>query len=282
MDGPNPKFSFIPKGSLVREDSFLERRRPKSFIGFVAAIIFVSSAGAYATLYYFNDSFNKIIASKKVEIEEAKEEFNSSPEVGEARIFRARADLAHELLNTHRVTSPVFTFLSDNTLESIMYEKFSFMVKHGGAVVVLGGEAESYASLAYQSDVLKTKEKELLSFSVRDMTLTKFGTITFTLELVFKPDYLLYTKNLAGKHKKKEPVVNAEAKSAVAARTKVSTETAQTDISKNDSAVPEVETADVIVSDDALVEKVSLVEDTTDTEQKMSVLRQLWLRFKFW
>lgn len=282
MDGSNPKVSFIPKGSLVREDSFLERRRPKSVIGFIAGIFFVVSTGSYAALYYLNDSLNQTIATKRGEIQKAKEEFNNASEVGEARIFRARADLARELLNKHRVTSPVFTFLFDNTTESIMYEKFSFIVKPEGATLVLSGEAPSYAALAYQSDVLKLKERELSKFSIRDISLTKFGTIMFTLELVFRPDYLLYTKNLNTKGIEKEPVVKIETKPVVATSTEMAPQTAQAEVSEVISGVPTGDALEENVTDNMVAENVPIVEKSTDTVQKRSILRELWSKFKFW
>ena len=290
MDGSNPKVSFIPKGSLVKEDSFLERRRPTSIIGFVAAIVFVASAGSYAALYYLNNSLSETIATKKTEIEKAKEEFDNATEVNEARVFRARADLARELLNTHRVTSPIFTFLSDNTTQSIMYEKFSFKMSPEGPVVELSGEAPSYAVLAYQADVLKSKNSEISNFSISDMSLTKFGTIKFSLELAFRPDHLLYTKNLATKRaeNEKENVANMEAKPVEATSTKKKAET------EINTAVDQMESpvigSEVIYEelpkeggvDNVVVDRQPIAEVSTDRVEGPSILRQLWSKFKFW
>lgn len=197
MDGTNPKISFIPKGSLVREESFLERRRPRSAIGFIAGIAFVSTIGAYGGLYYYNGILNQEIATKTIEIKSAQKEFSDASEVSEAKVFRARADLVRELLNAHTVASPVFAFLSKNTTESILYDRFSFKKGPDGSTLELSGEAPTYAALAYQADVFRSQTKELLGFSVRDVSLTKFGTVTFTLAMVFVPDYLLYTNSLS-------------------------------------------------------------------------------------
>lgn len=196
MDGTNPKVSFIPKSSLIREESFLERPRPRSVLGFMAITVFVLSIGSYAGLYYYNDTLNSTVAEKTTEIKKAQKEFSDAPEVGQAKVFRARADLARELLNSHTVASPVFSFLSKYTVDSILYDRFTFRNGSSGATLELSGEAPSYAALAYQADVLRIQGKELASFSFADIALTKFNTVTFSLTLVFNPDYLLYVKNL--------------------------------------------------------------------------------------
>lgn len=198
MDGSSSKVSFIPKGSLIREESFLERRRPRSVIGFIAVSVFVLSVSAYIVLYYYNSSLTQVIVDKTTEIRKLQKEFNDAPEVGEAKVFRARTDLARELLDSHTVVSPVFSFISKNTVGSILYEKFSFRLAQEGPTLELSGEAPSYSSLAYQTDVFRKQTKELSSFSVKDIALTKFGSVTFTFALVFNPNYLSYVKNASG------------------------------------------------------------------------------------
>ena len=196
MDDTNiPKVSFIPKGSLVRDESFLTQNRPRSIVEFIAVFIFVASAGVYFGLYYYEVSLAKEVGTKTAEIKEAQKLFIEAPEVGKAKIFRTRADLARELLASHVVLAPALEFLSDNTLESIVYDRFSFLNNTGGHTAELSGEAPNYSALAYQADVFRAASRELSRFSIEDVTLTKFGTIKFKLKLTFAPDYLSYMKN---------------------------------------------------------------------------------------
>lgn len=288
MDGTNPKVSFIPKGSLVREESFLERRRPQSAIGFIAGTAFILAVSAFAGFYYLNDKLNQQVAERTVEINKAQQEFKNAPEVGEARVFRARADLARELLNAHTVVSPVFKFLAENTTESILYDKFSFKKGTDGATVELSGEALTYASLAYQSDVLRNK-KEIKNFSISNITLTKFGTVSFTITIVFDPEYLLYTKNLS-------TAGSSKAQSDVAAEvTPPIVETPDLKIAEPTSSAP-VETTTILTDAQAnplpdgsiggdfqaAPLEVATTSVVVKTEGSQSVLRSLWLKFKFW
>jgi hypothetical protein len=191
-----PKVSFIPKNPFVREEAFLMRRRPRSITGFLAIFAFVASVGSYVGLYLYQETLSKDIAAKTESIASMQREFLQSPEINKAKVFKARADLARELLNQHIVISPVFAFLSGSTLGSILYDSFSFKRDKDTWTLVLTGEAPSYASLASQSDVLnkKSKENEFVSFSINNIALTKSGTVTFTLSVDFAQSQLSYTK----------------------------------------------------------------------------------------
>lgn len=191
-----PKVSFIPKSPLSQEESFLLRRRPKSITGFIAIFMFVGSIGLYAGLYLYENTLADQLTKNVEDIAKAQRSFLQSPEIAQARVFKAQADLARELLDQHIIISPVFAFLSDNTLKSILFDSFSFKRDKDSATLSLTGEAPSYASLAYQAVVLREKNKlnEFVSFAISNITLTKSGSVTFALTVEFSQSQLSYTK----------------------------------------------------------------------------------------
>lgn len=200
MTSDQPKVSFIPKETLVREEPFLERPRPKSLLGFLAVVSLFASVGAYAGLYLFNLTLKQDADAVLAKVEAAQAAFVQAPSIEEARLFQKRAQLAEELLGTHTVVTPVFKFLEENTLSSIYYTSFSLKRGEQGFTVELAGEAPSYASLAYQSDKLNNKTVELSEFSFSNITLTKFGSVGFNLKLVFTPEYLSYSRHLGAEY----------------------------------------------------------------------------------
>lgn len=274
MDGTTPKFSFIPKGSLVQEESFFDRRRPRSVMGIFAIIAFISSISAYAWLYYYNTVLNADIAAYTLDIKKAQKEFSDAPEVAEAKVFSARANLANQLLSAHAVASPVFAFLSKNTSESVMYDKFSFKNGPTGPTIELSGEAPTYAALAYQADVLRSKTKELTNFSVSNVSLTKFGTITFSFAMTFAPDYLLYIRNLS-----ESPVSASQAP-------KIVPSSLTAGVSASSSADSLGATSTMSVSNDwTLSPRAASTTPrsvATPTPEKQSFLMTLWEKVKFW
>lgn len=305
MDSNNSRISFIPKESLVRDESFLERRRPRSAMIFIASLVFISSVGAYAVLLYYNNSLNQTIADRITEIENLQREFTNSPEVGEAKVFSARANLARELLNSHIVVSPVFDFLSINTVGTILYDKFSFENGLEGAKVDLSGEAPNYASLAYQTDVFRKQTKALASFTVNEVTLTEFGTVSFSFTMIFNPDFLSYLKNSVsinyGSAPKVEvpistlPIIDTNSfplknipTSTTSTTTVVSTlelvatdapaGTQQTNIPGGPSAIFDGGT---IPNMDVAADR-GVSNEIPKVAEKQSFLSSLWGKFKFW
>ncbi len=192
MTDDTSKISFIPKSSLVREESFMERKRPRGIVGVLAVLVFILSFVSYIGLYFYGnllDEKNKKISADIVSVQST---FNQSPEIIKAKVFIERAEIARGLLDDNIAVSPVIDFIEQNTVQSILYEKFSFKRDENKLTLELTGEAPTYASLAYQADVLRKKSKELISFSIDNVVLTKFGTITFTIKADFVHGYLSY------------------------------------------------------------------------------------------
>lgn len=193
------KFSFIPKSSFGKEESFIERKRPRSIVEFIATASFILSIIAFSVLYFYNLSITKQITEKQKEITSVESYDQAS--VAKAVAFRTRVSLAQQLINAHLAMSPIFNFLTQNSLNSIYYDQFSFKKEGDTWTLSLTGEAPSYSSLAYQTDILReninsNKSKELSSFDVYDVTLTKYGTVSFSLKATFAPNYLSYIKTL--------------------------------------------------------------------------------------
>ena len=198
MNNDTPKISFIPKSSLAQDEAFITRSRPRSVLGFLALITFLFSASSYAGLYFYQDFLLKNIEKKTSEIQLAKQKLNDSSEIVKAKVFQIRANLARELLDKHIVVLPLFTFLKENTIKNIFYGKFDFSHEGGDLKLLVSGEAPTYASLAYQADIFG-KNKNLLSFSVGDVKLTEFGSVSFTFTMVFAREYLSFAENIKSK-----------------------------------------------------------------------------------
>lgn len=193
MNSDTSKISFIPKSPLAHNDAFVVRRRPTSLIAVLAVIIFFGSVSAYVFFTFYGNTLDKKMSGLTTQIQELQKSFDQ-PEVREARIFNSRANLVHDLLDQHIAVTPVFNFLSENTTENIFYTKINFKRsdENQPLSVELSGEAPSYASLAYQVDVLRQKNKELSSFGVENIVLTGKGSVGFNFKLAFNQEYLAY------------------------------------------------------------------------------------------
>lgn len=206
MNSDTSKISFIPKNSLAHDDAFVVRRRPTSLISVLAVIVFFGSVAAYVFFTFYGNTLDKKMSGLTTQIQDLQKSFDQ-PEIREARIFNSRAKLVHDLLDRHIAVTPLFTFLSENTTESIFYTKIDFerSDEKYPLFVKLMGEAPSYASLAYQVDVLRQKSKDLAYFEVEDITLTGKGSVGFTFKLAFSQEYLSYAQRVNPNNFKESP-----------------------------------------------------------------------------
>lgn len=193
MNSNAPKISFIPKSSMSRGGDDFGRPRPKSIAAISSIIIFFVIGGVFAGLSYYKSLLDDDIANKITAIKDAQAKINQSPAIKQAKEFNQRAALTKQLLDSHIVITPVFDFLNQNAVSSIKYDSFTFKQEDKAEYVEIKGEAPSYASLVNQLDVVKSKNKELASYSVKDVLLTEFGSVKFTLKVTFIPGYLSYT-----------------------------------------------------------------------------------------
>lgn len=198
MNSNSPKISFIPKSSIAHGGDIFGGSRPKSFVSFLAIVMLLFVGGAYIALYYYNLSLANKVDQKVSEIEVVQEKFLQSAEIQKARQFNDRAILTKKLLDSHIVVTPIFEFLSENTVSSIKYTNFIFKQEKDFQTLELKGEAPSYSSLVNQIDILKNKKEEIASYSLSEVSLTNFGRVTFVIKIVFNPGYLSYSNMKRG------------------------------------------------------------------------------------
>lgn len=195
MNSNAPKISFIPKSSMSRGGDDFGRPRPKSIAAISSIIIFFVIGSVFAGLSYYKSLLDDDIANKIATIKDAQAKINQSPAIKQAKEFNQRATLTKQLLDSHIAITPVFDFLNKNAVSSIKYDSFTFRQEEKSEYVEIKGEAPSYASLVNQLDVIKSKNKELASYSIKDVLLTEFGSVKFTLKITFVPGYLSYTNS---------------------------------------------------------------------------------------
>lgn len=291
-----PKISFIPKGPLSREETFLERPRPRSLLGFFAAFIFLASVGSYGGLYFYNDILAGRINGLALQIKNIQKDFEQ-PEVAQARVFRARAELAKKLFNEHIVVTPVFDFLATNTAESVFYHGLKFARGEKGELSLdVSGEAPNYASLAYQADVFRQKSDELLSFSVDNIMLTKTGSIGFVFHMTFVPQYLSYVGSFAQESDEGQapdmsslltpaPGSLEDVSSIAGSSATTSLEVTTKESSLEGTSTPsrsETQCEAPLVAKTLLDGSVVCEQGDAAPATKSSWLTSFWMKFKFW
>lgn len=148
---------------------------------FVVAVVIVGSLFLYKSILQGNLTKGEA-ALKSLESQFPIETIDKHEEVATA------IAVSQKLLAGHLKQSDIFTFLEENTLQSIAYGSFSFA--ENDHKVTISGEAPSYQAVAQQANVFEQLDK-VSSATFSNLSLGSKGTVVFSLTILFKDSFLV-------------------------------------------------------------------------------------------
>lgn len=223
------KISFIPKKPLVKKVE--KSTRPMSLVLFLSLFVFFATLAAYGGAYFYDMRLAETLEEKVKNLEIEKEKADPAGAIERAEEIQAKIKNTKELLGAHIAPTRIFELLEEVTLASVSFDTLTFsgetteVATEGrpgiasqrnatgetetNFMIELSGIAPSYASLAYQSDVLKREVLEgqrVKEFSLSNVNLDESGNVMFGLEVKLDKAFLLYNRVLD-----EAPLVNQSA-----------------------------------------------------------------------
>ena len=188
--------SFIPKKPLAEPE--VQEKVGLGLFGFVGILVFVISAGLAAGVYFYSSSLQNELAAKQAQLNNARN-ILESPLIDSAKILGRRITDANQILSNHIVVSPIFQALQLNTLKSIQFNHFSYIVPVNDKdkiKVEMAGVARDYASIALESDQL-AKNKNILNPIFSGLSLDpQTGNVTFTFNFSVDPSMVSFANHV--------------------------------------------------------------------------------------
>ncbi len=190
----NFQTSFIPKKPLATERAAPVRH--VSVATLIATVIFFASLASLAGVYLYKSVLTKTIASQSADLARAKAAFEPSLITVLQNLDR-RINSGEEILGKHIVVSPIFSALSELTLKSIRFTKFSYSITENPhkVSVIMSGTAASYKAIALQADAL-TQNKYILDPLFSNLSLDEKGNVSFDLNFSVDPSLVSYGESL--------------------------------------------------------------------------------------
>ncbi|MBI2023778.1 hypothetical protein HYT00_00030 [Candidatus Giovannonibacteria bacterium] len=178
--------TFIPKPFGVDE----AYSKPKEYLGiFMVAgvVIFALAVASLIGLIFYKQYLNGQIEGMTKDLKKLEADFGKSSIEEWARTAES-IELAKGVLSKHRFLSQALTFIQNNTLADIRFNKFDY--ESGKTRVLLGVEAKSYEALAQQREVF-LKDPAVAKVGLSDFKLDSSGKVNFAVELTFNPSLLI-------------------------------------------------------------------------------------------
>lgn len=178
--------SFIPQKPPVPGGGEIYRpKSPPNFFVIFGFIVFLFILAIFGGLFFYKGTLTKSNEGKKQKI--SAEIKNFEPELTrELTLLKARIDSSKQLLANHVAASSLFLLLQDITAQTVRFRDMTFTVSEDSLSrerkvgVVLKGEAASYSSIAFQSDIFSRNEN-LKSPIFFDVNLNEQGFVEFNV-----------------------------------------------------------------------------------------------------
>jgi len=195
---PNFQTSFIPKKPIVEERDI--KTRSVSFFAIISIFILFTVLLATGGLYFYKGVLTTDITKMESDLNLAKNRFEPS-KITELQVLDKRLRSASEILSNHMAITPIFQVLSDITMKTVRYTKFSYSIgteKNPKITVKMSGQAVGYRSVALQSDLFATKDegKNFIDPVFSNLSLDDKGNVLFDLEFLVDPSFVDYKQML--------------------------------------------------------------------------------------
>ncbi len=189
---PQVGASFIPKKSLAPSGG----RGGGGLFYLVAIFIFVVSLVAAGAAFAYTQYLKSDLARKTHSLELAQGAYEPGSIQDLVRLDQ-RIIHAKTLLSQHIAPSAVFALLANETLEKVQLNDFSFTFEEDSASIKLGGVADSFSTVALQSDQFGAS-RALSNVVFSNITVVSGGYVTFSVEANIDPSILRYSSVLSG------------------------------------------------------------------------------------
>ena len=190
---PQVSTSFIPKEALTAERA---RTGGVGLLFLITMLLFVLSLIAAGGVFAYTQILEKKLEDQKVSLNTQKGAFDPVT-IQDLLRLDSRIEQAKLLLNKHVAPSAVFGFLSQNTLVNVQLTGFDYTLNADGtATMQLEGTADSFSTIALQSDALG-KSLFLKDVIFSGITVQSNNRISFTVRAIATPTLLSYSKQQA-------------------------------------------------------------------------------------
>ncbi len=188
--------TFIPKKPLAETSGPIGSvpvSKPVGLLSTISVILFFVTIAIAVGVYFWKAYETSQVTSLSASIANVEKTFEPDL-ISKLQSLDKQLTNANTLLNNHTVISPIFDMLEASTLKQVQFNKFDVEFDQiKGTTVTMSGVADSYQSIAQQSDVLGSNTF-LQNILFSNFFLNQQGQISFDLTFGVKPNFVNFTQ----------------------------------------------------------------------------------------
>lgn len=181
----------------------------------LATVLFIVTIALSGGVFFYQRILNQQIDTSKASLDRARGAFE--PDIINQIIrLDTRIETGKKLLASHLAVTPFFDFLSSVTLKSVRFKDFNFSyIGPDKIVVLMKGQATSYAAVALEADLLSS-QKKLSNTIISDLALDPQGTVSFSVSTVLDPSLVSFSSIASAQPIEAAPASTATTSNATA------------------------------------------------------------------
>jgi hypothetical protein len=184
--------SFIPKKSYNNT-----KTKRKDYGGLsmgISVTVFILMVLTAATVFLYKRYLNTQVNEMAVALDREKGSLEKDI-IKELSLVSKKIESAKKILDKHVILTPLFELLEQNTLGNVAFEKLSIAQKKDGWFLEMSGEANSFTTVALQSDAFgNNKNMSDVVFSGLGAGLE--GGVVFDVSILVNERFFSYRNSL--------------------------------------------------------------------------------------
>ena len=183
--------SFIPKKTQARKK--VKKNYGGLFMG-IGAVVFILAILLAGAVFLYNRYLISEIERMSEDLARQKGSLEREV-IKELSRLDERIEASKDILDKHITLTPLFELLEQNTLQEVKFESLSFYPEDDGWILKMNGMANSYATIALQSDVFGD-DKNMSELIFSNLGVGSDGGVVFDVSAKIDLRLLSYRNSL--------------------------------------------------------------------------------------
>jgi|SRR3989344_6384395 len=173
----------------------IEKKSPKiDYFFYLASILLAATVLSYLIFNFKVQLQNKLIQDI--------EKKSLSLGAGEGQVYnkkvldyKKKIDDFAIIINNHKITSNIFSFIEENTMSDIWFS--SFNMQGTTNEMKLSGEAKDMETLSRQVEIFEKKQDHIKKIGILDSQINSSGKVVFIIDITLDPKIFNYQESIS-------------------------------------------------------------------------------------